>query len=172
MKSVFLILLQLMPAIAGLASEPWRVEAMAGSGFDLSRPSATPLVVHAACRREVCDRLSLGAGAGLATCEKPLLPVFASLRFDLATRHRLVPFVMCNAGYAAALSGKANGGFCFSPSVGTSFKVCKKSSVLLTVGCDHLRYERLRSYASELVRAEFVEQLRHNVVTFKVGVEF
>lgn len=172
MKSVFSVLLLLLCVASGQASEPWRVEVMAGSGIDLSRPSVTPLVAHAACRRSVCRRLSLGAGAGLATCEKTLLPVFASLRLDLSAPHRMMPFVMCNAGYAAAPSSRAYGGFCFSPSVGASFKVCEKSSVLLTVGCDHLRYERLRSYASELVRAEFVEQLRHNVVTFKVGLGF
>lgn len=173
MRTVVLAVLIFLGS-AAQAREPRRLSCMTavGTGFDMSRPSHTPFTWRIIGRYNFSGRLSAGIGTGVSFFEKPLIPLFADAKFNLCKPRKLTPFVDCCAGYGFAVFGDANGGVCINPAVGITCSVCARVKLFVSAGYELQRLERLKTYENALLRAEFAEQLSHNLLSLRIGIEF
>ena len=115
---------------------------------------------------------SAGIGAGISLHEKALIPVFADAKVHVCQPGKWMPFLRCGAGYGWAVSADANGGIYLNPAIGLSYAVDKRRKLLVQVGYERHKLERLKAYKDAIHAAEFVEQLSHNTISLKIGVEF
>lgn len=159
-------------AAPGRGLPRFSVETTVGTGIALTQPGSTPLLWRAAGYCRIGQRLFAGVGTGLSFYEKTLLPLYADLRLNCTRPRRFTPFVSFGAGYSFALSADANGGGLFMPAAGVRYAVGKRWRLLFSVGCEWQRLERLRRYEDRFLRAEFVEELRHATLVFRLGAAF
>jgi len=66
------------------------------------------LSIHLLSAYKFRNRLSIGAGSGLEYLEKPLLPAYGYLRYDL-NDSRATPYAWIKAGYGFSLENKESG---------------------------------------------------------------
>lgn len=138
----------------------------------MSSPSKTPLMWQVLGYYNLSSRWAVGAGTGVSVYEKPLLPLFADVKFRVIKPRKFTPYIECGAGYSFALAKNANGGFYLSPTIGVEYAVCSKAKLLFGIGYEFQKLERLKSYENPNFSSEFQERLNHNSLTFKIGVLF
>lgn len=143
-----------------------------GTGFDMSRPSYTPFIGQVIGNRNFTELFSIGIGTGISLYEKPLVPIFADAKAYVCKPGKFTPFIRCSAGYGFAVSDDANGGTYINPAIGLSYALHKRMKLLVQVGYEMQKLERLKRYENDIVSTEFVEKLNHNIVSLKFGVEF
>lgn len=144
----------------------------AGTGIALSRPSFTPFTWQVVGYYSLGKQFSMGAGTGVSVYEKTLLPLFAAVKFTLLKERKFSPYAECNAGYAFAPDKNTNGGFCLSPAVGVQYALRGNKKIVIAVGYEYQKLQRLKSYENQLFRAEFTEELRHSSLSLKAGFLF
>lgn len=143
-----------------------------GTGIAIDSPSRTPLLWQLCGYYNVSRRFSIGAGTGISIYKKTLLPLFADAKYRLTKPHLFTPYLNCGIGYSVALSADCNGGFLFSPGIGTEIPVYKKMKLFVSIGYEYQRLERIKKYKDEYLSAEFNEELRHNSISFRAGIIF
>lgn len=143
-----------------------------GTGFYMSKPSCTPFVWQVIGNYNFNERLSAGVGTGISLFEKPIVPLFADVKFCIRKPRKFTPFIQCGAGYGIAVSKEANGGIYLNPAAGISYSIYKRMKLFVSVGYELQKLERLRKFDSEIVAVEFSEKLSHNLISVKVGIEF
>lgn len=141
-----------------------------GTGMAMSTPSKTPFSWQVLGYYNLTPRWSVGAGSGISVYEKPLLPLFADVKFRIIKPRKWTPYIECGAGYSFALTKDAAGGFYLSPTIGIEYAICPKAKLLFSLGYELQKLERLKSYQDNHFFSEFQEQLNHNSLTFKIGV--
>ena len=89
-----------------------------------------------------------------------------------ANQEDLLLFIKCGAGYGFAVSDDTNGGIYINPAIGISCVAHKRMKLLVQMGYDIQKLERLKGYENDMFSAGFVEKLNHNIISMKIGVEF
>lgn len=173
MRNIILVILFLCGSIAH-AQEVKRISltTIIGTGLDMSKPSYTPFIGQIIGNYNFNERFSVGVGTGVSIYEKPLIPIFTDARIYVCKPRRFTPFIKCGAGYGFAVSDNANGGIYINPAIGISCVVHKGMKLLVQMGYDIQKLERLKGYENDIIYAEFVEKLNHNIISLKIGVEF
>lgn len=143
-----------------------------GTGLDMSKPSCTPFIWQIIGSYNFNKRLSAGVGTGISLFEKPIVPLFADVKFLICKPRKFTPFIQCGVGYGIAVSKDANGGICLNPAVGISYSVYKRMKLFVSVGYELQKLERLKKFNSEIVTVEFSEKLSHNLISLKIGVVY
>lgn len=143
-----------------------------GTGIAISTPSFTPFTWQVVGYYSLGKRFSMGAGTGVSVYEKTLLPLFAAVKFTLLKDRKFSPYAECNAGYAFAPDKNANGGFYLNPAVGVQYALRGTKKIVIAIGYEYQKLQRLKTYENQLFRAEFTEELRHSSLSFKVGFLF
>ena len=143
-----------------------------GTGIDLSRPSYTPFEWQVMCNYRFGVHWQAGVGTGVWLYDKSLIPVFGNLRIDVARNVRFMPFVWINGGYGLAPSDEANGGMYLHTAGGVKYEINKKMKIFATAGYEQQRLERLKTYSNSMISTTFSEELRHQLISLKIGVEF
>jgi hypothetical protein len=138
----------------------------------MSAPSRTPLTWQAAGYYNFNNRFSAGVGAGLSFYEKMLVPLFVDIHFNITKPRKFTSYIACSAGYGFAPDKNANGGFYFSPQIGLQYSLGGSKKLFFAAGYELQEFERLKTYESSHLKAEFAEQLSHNSVSLKVGFMF
>lgn len=175
MKKIFLTLVVLSVVVAGVKAQDNKRFSFAttiGAGIPMSTPSSTPLEWQMLGYYNFNQRFSAGIGTGISVYEKALIPLFADVKFNITKPRKFTPYLECGAGYSFAPDKNANGGIYLNPAVGVQWAVCLKMKLLLAVGYEMQKYERLKSYNNQYFEAEFKEQLNHNAISIKIGVLF
>lgn len=143
-----------------------------GAGFDMSKPSCTPFIWQVIGNYNFNERLSTGVGTGISLFEKPIVPLFADVRFCICKPKKFTPFIQCAVGYGIVVSKDANGGIYLNPAAGISYSIYKRMKLFVSIGYELQKLERLKKFDSEIATIEFSEQLSHNLISMKIGVEF
>lgn len=175
MKRLIFILLLSAIHLSGFGQkkpQQFTLSTSIGTGIAIDSPSQTPLLWQLCGYYNVSRRFSIGAGTGISVYEKILLPLFADAKFRLTKPHLFTPYLNCGIGYSVALSTDCNGGFLFSPGIGTEIPIYKKMKLFVSIGYEYQRLERIKKHKGEYFSAEFSEELRHNSITFKAGITF
>lgn len=173
MKNIILAILLLCGGIAH-AQTVRRISltTLIGTGFDTTEPSHTPFIGQIIGDYNFNERFSVGVGGGVSLYERPLIPVFAEAKVYICKPRKITPFLTCCAGYGFAVSDDANGGIYTNPAVGISCAVHKRLKLLVQAGYERQELERLKRYENDLIAAEFVEKLNHNMLSLKIGIAF
>ena len=90
----------------------------------------------------------------------------------MARNVRFMPFVWINGGYGLAPSDEANGGMYLHTAGGVKYEINKKMKIFATAGYEQQRLERLKTYSNSMISTAFSEELRHQLISLKIGVEF
>lgn len=143
-----------------------------GTGFDMSEPSCTPFIWQVIGNFHFNERLSTGVGTGISLFEKPIVPLFADVKFRICKPKKFTPFIQCGVGYGIAVSKDANGGIYLNPAAGISYSIYKRMKLFVSVGYELQKLERLKKFDSEIATIAFSEKLSHNLISMKIGVEF
>ena len=143
-----------------------------GTGLSMSTPSSTPFTWQVLGYYNLTDRWAIGAGTGLSFYEKTLIPLFGDVRFQLGKTRRFTPYAELGVGYAFAPQRKVNGGFFINPSIGVQYPLTGKMKLQLAVGYELQEFERLKSQTDASFSKEFVEQLSHHSLSFRLGLRF
>ncbi len=143
-----------------------------GTGFDMSKPSYTPFIWKVSGNYNFNERLSTGVGTGISLFEKPIVPLFADVKFRICKPKKYTPFIQCGVGYGIAVSKDANSGIYLNPAAGISYSIYKRMKLFVSVGYELQKLERLKKFDSEIATIEFSEKLSHNLISMKIGVEF
>lgn len=172
-KSLFLgICVCMALQAAGQWKERLSFATTVGTGITLSRPSVTPFTWQVVGYYSPGKRFSTGVGTGISVYEKTLLPLFAAAKFTLLKDRKFVPYAECSAGYAFVPNKNASGGLYLNPSLGVQYALRGNKKILIAIGYEYQKLERLKSYENRLFRAEFAEELRHSSVSLKAGFLF
>lgn len=143
-----------------------------GAGIAMSTPSKTPLSCQILGYYDLTPRWSIGAGTGISIYEKPLMPLFADIKYSIFKPQKWTPYIECGAGYSFVLAKDANGGFYLSPTIGVEYTLCPKAKLIFGIGYELQKLERLKSHQDNYFFSEYQEQLNHHSLTFKIGVIF
>lgn len=143
-----------------------------GTGLSMSEPSCTPFTWQVLGYYSLTERWSVGAGTGLSSYEKMLIPVYGNIRFQIGRERKFTPYAECATGYSFAPSGNTNGGFFMNPSIGIQYPLKNKMKLQLAVGYELQELERLKRHTDNYFLKEFEEQLSHHSISFKIGLRF
>lgn len=143
-----------------------------GIGIPLDKPSPTPFTWQVSGYYQLAKHIAVGAGTGISFYEKTLVPIFADTKFLLTAPREFVPYLQCSAGYAFAPAKDANGGFFFNPSVGIEYTVRGRIKLLLGIGYEIQKLERLKEFKNDYYAAELKEKLNHNSISIRLGIAF
>ena len=174
MKKIIFLIMALC-TIAGVKAqlvERLSFATTVGTGIAMSSPSSTPFTWQIVGHYHFNRRLSAGVGTGLSFHEKTLIPVFADVKFDVTRPRRFTPYLGCGVGYSFALDKNARGGFYLNPSVGVQYPIGGRKKLLLAIGYEQQKLERLEKKEIPHFTAEFRERLQYSSVSFKVGFVF
>ena len=174
MRKSFLIILFFFTLLSANAQQKSRIAFASGVclGKSVSVPSCTPFEWHAAGLYQISNRLSVGAGTGVACYEKTLLPVYADVKYIISKPHFFTSYVECQAGYGFEFSNKANGGVYINPSIGVQHALNDRLALTFSLGYEIQNLERQRTYENEYYKAEFAEKLNHSSISFRIGLVF
>ncbi|MCI1742382.1 MAG: hypothetical protein LKI18_08610 [Prevotella sp.] len=139
-----------------------------GTGLDISTPAKTPVNFHVIGLYGINSHLYAGAGTGISSYEKMLIPVFTEVRYYFTKPKTFMPFAECNLGYSFAPDKHANGGLYLNPSIGMQYK----QRFFVSLGCEWQKLERLKSYKDQFASTEFAEKLHHTVISVNFGYKF
>lgn len=143
-----------------------------GTGIPMNEPACTPFLWQVMADYSLSQRFMAGAGTGLSCYEKILVPVFAHAKYLVTPPHRFTPYLDCNIGYAFAPSKQANGGLYLNPSIGVQYAFQKRMKLLLAIGYELQKLERLKDYEDNYLKTQFCEKLGHHSLSIKAGVIF
>lgn len=143
-----------------------------GTGLAMSTPSKTPFSWQVLGYYNITPRWAVGAGTGISIYEKPLLPLFANVKFRIIKPVKWTPYIECGAGYSLPLAKKSHGGFYLSPTIGVEYAAFEKARFLFGIGYEWQELERSKSYQDNYFTSEFQEKLSHHSLAFKIGVVF
>lgn len=143
-----------------------------GTGIAMNSPSKTPFTWQFLGYYNITQRVAVGVGTGISVYEKPLLPLFADIKFRIIKPRLVTPYIECGAGYSFSLTRNSNGGFYLSPNIGTEFRLSPKIQLLFGVGYELQKLKQLKKSKNDYFASEFSEELIHNSITFKIGVLF
>lgn len=143
-----------------------------GTGLAMSTPSKTPFSWQVSGYYNITPRWAVGAGTGVSVYEKPLLPLFANVKFRIIKPVKWTPYIECGAGYSFALAKNSHGGFYLSPTIGVEYAVFEKAKLLFGVGYEGQELDRSKSYQDSYFSSEFQEKLSHHSLAFKIGIVF
>lgn len=143
-----------------------------GTGMPMNEPSRVPFTMQATGRYNLTPRLSAGIGAGISVYEKALIPLFAQVRFLMTRPHQFTPYIACSGGYSFAPHKKASGGIFLNPDIGIRYSSAGPVKLILSIGYELQRLERLKEYQNEYVGVQFKEALGHHSLVVKAGIEF
>lgn len=143
-----------------------------GTGIPMSKPSPMPFTAQIKGYYNIGQRFSAGIGTGISFYEKALIPIFADAKFLIIRPHRFTPYIECGIGYSFAPDKKANGGFYINPNAGIQYSIGGHKKLLLSIGYEHQKLERLKGYENDYFEAQFKEVLSHHHLVIKAGVQF
>lgn len=118
------------------------------------------------------EHWSVGAGTGISLYEKPLLPLYADVRYHIGRPRLFNAFLEMAGGYSFSLSREANGGLLVNPAVGVQCRLPKGLAVQLSVGWELQKIQLLRRGSNANFSSSFVEKLTLNSVTVRAGLKF
>ena len=141
-------------------------------GMPLADSDVKPLSLLVSAEYQLHPRLSAGLGSGISKYDHLMLPVFATLHWQISKPHRFTPFLGCNIGHAFAPKKHVSGGFYLSPSVGVSYKLKRRQSLSLSIGYELQEYSQVVSYESAKFLAQYVENVSNHAITASIGFTF
>lgn len=133
---------------------------------------ASTFALRAAAHYNLTERWAAGVGTGVLVYEKVLVPLFADVRYMIGRERLLTPFAEAAVGYSVTLSTDAHGGVVVNPSVGVQWRASGGVRLLLSVGWETQRFERLISRTDTYSHKEFAERLTRGAATLSLGVAF
>jgi len=143
-----------------------------GTGIAVSKPASTPFTWQVLGYYPLSERLSIGAGTGISSYEKILIPVYGDVKYQLSRSRLFTPYLECGTGYAFAPDKKANGGFYFYPSVGLSYNRIKDLKFQFALGYEIQKLSRVKTSENNVASSQFEEKLNHHTLMFRLGLLF
>lgn len=176
MKHVLLILLLLFIGWKQLSARSLQegigYHASISLGTPLPDSNVSPMSCCLSADYQLHSRWAAGVGVGLSRYDHWMLPLFASLRWDITRPHRFTPYLSSHIGYAVALQENVNGGFCLSPSLGVRYPLKGRQSLSLAVGYELQEYSQLITYESILCLTQYVEEISNHAITVNLVFNF
>ena len=141
-------------------------------GMPLADSDVKPLSLLVSAEYQLHPRFSAGLGSGVSKYDHLMLPVFATLHWQISKPHRFTPFLACNIGHAFVPKKHVSGGFYLSPSVGVSYKLKGHQSLSLSIGYELQEYSQVVSYESTKYLAQYIENVSNHAITASIGFTF
>lgn len=143
-----------------------------GTGLSINTPSSTPFTWQLLGYYNLSERWAVGAGTGVSFHEKMLIPLYGDIRFKIGRTRKFTPYAEWGMGYSFAPQDDANGGFFMNPSLGIRYALKNKIKLRLAIGYELQELERLKTHTDDYFVKEFVEELKHHMISVKLGLEF
>ena len=141
-------------------------------GMPLADSDVKPLSLLVSAKYQLHPRFSAGLGSGISKYDHLMLPVYATLHWQISKPHRLTPFLACNIGHAFAPKQHVSGGFYLRPSVGMSYRLKGRQSLSLSVGYELQEYNQLVTYENDMYFTQYVENISNHAITASIGFTF
>ncbi len=141
-------------------------------GMPLADSDVKPLSLLVSAEYQLHPRFSAGLGSGISKYDHLMLPVFATLHWQISKPHRFTPVLGCNIGHAFAPKKHVSGGFYLSPSVGVSYKLKGRQSLSLSIGYKLQEYSQLVDYESTMYLTQYIEDISNHAITASIGFTF
>jgi len=141
-------------------------------GMPLADSDVKPLSLLVSAEYQLHPRFSAGLGSGISKYDHLMLPVFATLHWQISKPHRFTPFLGCNIGHAFVPKKHVSGGFYLSPSVGVSYKLNGRQILSLSVGYELQEYNQLVSCETTKFLTQYVEDISNHAITASIGFTF
>lgn len=142
------------------------------AGTPLPDSDISPLSLLASAEYQLHPRFSAGLGTGISKCDHLMLPVYATLHWDMSKPHRFTPFLACHIGHAFAPKKHVSGGFYLTPSVGVSYQLKGGHSLSLSVGYQLQEYNQLITCETTKFLTQYVEDISNHALTANIGFTF
>lgn len=180
MKRYFLIAFFCLVATAAMArgkaaqfpTRSYSITTTFGTAIAVGGISSAPFTWQIMGHYHPARRWDIGAGTGISLYEKPLLPLYGDVRYQIGRTRRFNAFLEATAGYSFALSGNANGGVFLNPAVGVRCRLPKGLALQLSAGYEWQKLERLKTQTDSYFFKAFEEKLNHHSISIKVGLSF
>ncbi|MFT4071223.1 MAG: hypothetical protein QM654_04800 [Dysgonamonadaceae bacterium] len=176
MKHLIFIILLSLAAISTEAQTVFKEKitftTSIGSGLSMSTPSSSLFTWQVMGHYALSDKWLAGAGTGLSSYEKMLIPLYGDVRFQIGRERKLTPFAELAMGYSFAPAKDANGGVFANPSFGMQFPLKNKNKLQLSIGYQLQALERVKTHTDNYLSEEFEEKLNHQSISFKFGLRF
>lgn len=141
-------------------------------GMPLADSDVKPLSLLASAEYQLHPRFSAGLGSGISKYDHLMLPVFATLHWQISKLHRFTPFLGCNIGHAFVPKKHVSGGFYLTPSVGISYKLKGRRRLSLSIGYELQESVSLVTYESAMYLTQYVENISNHAITASIGFTF
>jgi len=141
-------------------------------GIPLADSDVKPLSLLLSAEYQLHPRFSAGLGSGISKYDHLMLPVFATLHWQISKPYRFTPFLGCNIGHAFAPKKHVSGGFYLSPSVGVIYKLKGRQSLSLSIGYELQEYSQLVDYESTMYLTQYIEDISNHAITASIGFTF
>ena len=142
------------------------------AGVPLADSDVKPLSLLVSAEYQLHPRFSAGLGSGVSKYDHLMLPVFATLHWQITKPHRFTPFLGCNIGHAFAPKKHVSGGFYLSPSVGISYKLKGRQNLSLSIGYELQESVSLVTYENAMYLTQYVENISNHAITASIGFTF
>jgi len=142
------------------------------AGTPLPDSDISPLSLLVSAEYQLHPRFSAGLGTGISKYDHLMLPIFATLHWQISKPHRFTPFLGCNVGHAFVPKKHVSGGFYLNPSVGIVYKLKGCQSLSLSIGYELQEYSQLVSYESANYLTQYVEDISSHALTASIGFTF
>ena len=141
-------------------------------GMPLADSDVKPLSLLVSAEYQLHPRFLAGLGSGISKYDHLMLPVFATLHWQISKLHRFTPFLGCNIGHAFVPKKHVSGGFYLTPSVGISYKLKGRQSLSLSIGYELQEYNQLVYYESTMYLTQYIEDISNHAITASIGFTF
>lgn len=142
------------------------------AGTPLVDSDVKPLSLLVSAEYKIHPRLSAGLGTGLSKYNHLMVPVYATLHWNITKQHRFTPFLASNIGYAFAPKKHVSGGTYFTPSVGVRCQLKGRQSLSLSIGYELQQYTQLKSHESAFALTQYIEDISNHALTVNIGFAF
>ena len=142
------------------------------AGAPLPDSDISPLSLLVSAEYRLHPRFLAGLGSGVSKYDHLMLPVFATLHWQVSKPHRLTPFLGCNIGHAFVPKKHVSGGFYMTPSVGVCYKLKGRQSLSLSIGYELQAYSQLVTHESSMYLTQYVENVSNHAITGSIGFTF
>lgn len=120
----------------------------------------------------ISQRFAISVSSGPPVYEKLLTLLHANVQFYIMKSRRLTPHLECHIGGSSTTDRGVNGGFHFSPSISTQFKVSRKFKLNLTVGYELQKLGRTKKQEDLCLHMTFKEELSYYFITLRIGLTY
>ena len=141
-------------------------------GIPLADSDVKPLSLLFSAEYQLHPRFSAGLGSGISKYDHMMLPVFATLHWQISKPHRFTPFLACNIGHAFVPKKHVSGGFYLTPSVGVRYKLKGHHNLSLSIGYELQESVSLDTYESTMYLIQYVEDISNHSITASIGFTF